>query len=52
MKTTKRSDFIVSPQRTFYQSYHQGWAKALENFDKNMKEYHYPKKPYFQLHPN
>ena len=52
MKAIKRSDFIMSAPGTLYQSYHHGWSKALENFEKNLKEYRYQKKKYFQLHQN
>ena len=52
MKAIKGSDLIIRAQGTLYQSYHQGWAKALENFEKNLKEYPFQKTRYFQLHQN
>ena len=52
MKASKGSSFILSTRGTLYQSYHQGWAKALENFDKNLKDYRYQGKRYYQLHQN
>ena len=52
MKATKGRGFITRAQGRLYQSYHQGWVKALENFEKNLKEYRYQKKKYFQLHQN
>ena len=52
MKAVKGSVFIISAKGSLYQSYHQGWTKALDNLDKNLKEYHYQQKRYFQLHQN
>ena len=52
MKAIKGSDFIINAQGKLYQSYHQGWTKALENLEKNLKEYRYQKSKYFRLHQN
>ena len=52
MEAIKGSVFVISARRSLYHSYHQGWTQALENFEKNLKEYRYPKKRYFQLHQN
>lgn len=52
MKAIKGSDFIINARGTLHQSYHHGWAKAVENFDRNLKDYPYRGKRYFQLHQN
>ena len=52
MKAVKGSDFIINAKGMLYQSYHQGWAKALENFEKNRKDFGFRRKHYFQLHDN
>ena len=52
MKVVKGTDLIINAKGMLYQSYHQGWTKALENFEKNRQEYLFQDKQYFRLHEN
>lgn len=50
MKTEKTGASIYKEKGTVYRSYHEGWLKAVDNFDKYVKDFK-PKRAY-KLHNN
>ncbi|MEK6477208.1 hypothetical protein WJR50_06730 [Catalinimonas sp. 4WD22] len=50
MKTEKTVASIYKDKGTVYRSYHDGWLKAVDNFDKYVKDFK-PKRAY-KFHNN
>jgi len=50
MKTEKTVASLYKDKGTVYRSYHEGWQKALDNFDKYVKDFK-PRRMY-KLHSN
>ena len=52
MKTTKGIDFVINTRGALYQSYRQGWIKAVKNFEKSSINLEQKGQPYFRMHSN
>lgn len=52
MKAIKGTEAALNAKGTLYQSYHQGWAKALENFEKSRLDFSIKPKNFYRLHNN
>ena len=52
MKATKGIEAVLNAKGTLYQSYHQGWTKALENFEKSRLDFGIKTKNFYRLHDN
>ena len=52
MKATKGIEAALNAKGTLYQSYHQGWTKALENFEKSRLDLGFKPKHFYRLHEN
>jgi len=50
MKTEKTGASIYQEKGTVYRSYHAGWLKAVDNFDKYVKEFRL--KRMYRFHEN
>ena len=52
MKAAKGIETALNTKGTLYQSYQQGWAKALENFEKSRLEFGAKLPSFYQLYDN